>query len=174
MFARIAQRLPIIAAIIALPAALGAQSVAASVGAADGVVAVIDPSTTYYACYVPGSGTVYRIKAANTPAACTKSTHVEFSWSPPTTPGWSKVSRVQSQQVFLPVNFTETARVACPAGTTLISGGYMFDSLDPTAPPPLVTFTGLGSFDQQWHVAMTNYQQGAKTAKFRATALCAE
>lgn len=36
--------------------------------------------STLHACYVPRSGTVYRIKTGNTPPACTKPTHVEFSW----------------------------------------------------------------------------------------------
>lgn len=43
----------------------------------------------YYACYVPSSGTVYRIKEANTPTECGSSTkkggqsqpHIEFSWT---------------------------------------------------------------------------------------------
>jgi hypothetical protein len=35
---------------------------------------------TFYACYVPSTGAVYRIKTADTPQACTKTTHVEFSW----------------------------------------------------------------------------------------------
>lgn len=34
-----------------------------------------------YSCYVPKTGTVYRIKASDTPAACVKPDHVEFSWN---------------------------------------------------------------------------------------------
>ena len=33
------------------------------------------------ACYVPKSGTVYRIASADAPASCLKSEHVEFSWN---------------------------------------------------------------------------------------------
>ncbi len=33
------------------------------------------------ACYVPASGTVYRIKVTNTPTKCLQPTHVEFSWT---------------------------------------------------------------------------------------------
>jgi hypothetical protein len=62
------------------PAALGAQGVAMSAASAGGP-SLIDPSSTYYACYVPSAGTVYRIKTPSTPSACTKSTHVEFSWN---------------------------------------------------------------------------------------------
>ena len=34
-----------------------------------------------FACYIKSSGTVYRIKEANTPAQCTSNSHVEFSWT---------------------------------------------------------------------------------------------
>ena len=43
--------------------------------------ALAGQTTTLTACYVPKSGTVYRIKAPNTPQACTKADHVEFNWS---------------------------------------------------------------------------------------------
>ena len=36
----------------------------------------------FFACYVPATGTVYRVKEPNTPTACdTKKAHVEFSWT---------------------------------------------------------------------------------------------
>lgn len=35
---------------------------------------------TIHACYVPSTGAVYRIKTPDTPQACTKTTHVPFSW----------------------------------------------------------------------------------------------
>ena len=46
------------------------------------VVGALAPSTTaaQTACYVPGSGTVYRIKEPNTPSQC-RSGHVEFQMS---------------------------------------------------------------------------------------------
>lgn len=44
-------------------------------------------SDTYTACYVPRSGTVYRIKAPNTPSDCTKQDHIEFSWTEAGMPG---------------------------------------------------------------------------------------
>ena len=36
---------------------------------------------TLTGCYVPNSGTVYRIKAAGLPEACHSKNHVEFTWS---------------------------------------------------------------------------------------------
>jgi hypothetical protein len=37
--------------------------------------------TVLYGCYVPNSGTVYRIKAAGLPDACRSTQHVEFTWN---------------------------------------------------------------------------------------------
>lgn len=68
------------AAIVLVPMTLGAQRSTPSAATAN-IASLIDPSTTYTACYVPSSGTVYRIKTADTPPACTKSAHVEFSWN---------------------------------------------------------------------------------------------
>lgn len=38
-------------------------------------------SDTLHACYVPSSGTVYRIRAMNSPGACVAASHVQFSWN---------------------------------------------------------------------------------------------
>lgn len=37
--------------------------------------------TVLYACYVPNTGTVYRIKTTNTSETCKSNVHVEFSWT---------------------------------------------------------------------------------------------
>ena len=42
---------------------------------------------TLTGCYVPNSGTVYRIKAADLPSACHSKNHVEFTWSLQGPPG---------------------------------------------------------------------------------------
>lgn len=42
---------------------------------------------TLRACFVPGSGTVYRIKVPNTPAACVATSHIEFSFNAKGTQG---------------------------------------------------------------------------------------
>ncbi|HEV3485533.1 MAG TPA: hypothetical protein VG106_09000, partial [Vicinamibacterales bacterium] len=43
-----------------------------------------EPATTpklLYACYVPASGTTYRIKEADTKQECASERHVMFSWN---------------------------------------------------------------------------------------------
>src|SRR5215207_10420242 len=41
----------------------------------------------YYACYIPTSGTVYRIKETNLKQSCASTAHVPFSWTDGGTPG---------------------------------------------------------------------------------------
>ena len=41
-----------------------------------------DPSTLMWACYVPNSGTVYRIRTGDTKESCASQQHVMFSWNP--------------------------------------------------------------------------------------------
>src|SRR5687768_18251955 len=43
-------------------------------------IAPVAIDSVYYACYVPTTGTIYRIKAPGLPASCIAS-HVAFSWT---------------------------------------------------------------------------------------------
>jgi len=43
--------------------------------------AVAQTSTTIYACYVPATGTVYRIRSTGLGDSCKSNQHVEFSWN---------------------------------------------------------------------------------------------
>jgi hypothetical protein len=41
------------------------------------------PATTLHACYMPDTGTVYRILTQGTPPKCRSNKHVQFSWTDP-------------------------------------------------------------------------------------------
>ena len=101
----------------------------------------LNGETTLYACYVPKSGTVYRIKVEGTPTKCAQN-HVEFSW---TTGGTTSLQVFQHGWMSIGLLGGETAEreIACPAGSTPVSGGFDADpaiviersviySLDPT------------------------------------------
>jgi hypothetical protein len=76
---------------------------------------------TFYACYVPGSGTVYRIKSTNTPAGCKKSTHVFFLW----TDFMSALNPVIEQSsLVLPAGEEGTVIAQCQSGSIMYTGGY--------------------------------------------------
>ncbi len=56
-------------------------AVAAALAATFGAAPSAGAQTVFHACYVPASGTVYRIKAPSTPQNCLQPTHVAFSWT---------------------------------------------------------------------------------------------
>lgn len=69
---------------LALPLALTLTVIA--LGAAPLAAQATAEGTTLYACYVPGTGTVYRIKGPGLPDACEpakggKPAHVQFQWN---------------------------------------------------------------------------------------------
>ena len=101
--------------------------------------------STLTGCYVPNSGTVYRIKAPDLPSACHSKNHVEFTWSLQGPPGPTgpagptgplgpagpagglsatgiQVVRVVSEQI--PVGFNSSVSATCPAGTLATGGGF--------------------------------------------------
>jgi hypothetical protein len=82
---------------------------------------------TIEACYVPASGTVYRISTAASPAsgapsACLSPRHVPFGWS---RQGFSDFSEVTTEGT-PPADAAgrRSARAACPAGKMAVSGSY--------------------------------------------------
>jgi hypothetical protein len=83
-------------------------------------------TTTITACYVPKTGSVYRIKTADTPAAC-KTNHVEFSWKAPAVV-YGAISTVTAFFTAQPGELG-VGGADCPAGSVAISGGFI--SMDP-------------------------------------------
>lgn len=80
----------------------------------------------FYACYVPSSGSVYRVKETGLKQECSKSTHVQFSWTDGTsTPGFSSIKMVRSEFVSVPAGETQYAAAVCPDGYKVISGSYV-------------------------------------------------
>lgn len=98
------------------------------------VPAAAEAQSTITACYVPKTGSVYRIKAAGAPEAC-KNGHVEFSWT--TSAGsYGPISTVSTSLTLAP--YAQSIGVAaCPAGSVPLSGGFQFPV--PTFTPPAFT-----------------------------------
>jgi hypothetical protein len=90
--------------------------------------------TTIYACYVVGKGAMYRIKTADTPAACEKK-DVEFSW---TDSPASKISGLifASAVVTLPSSGRYVA--TCPEGKSLINFGAEIPLNSTTSPSDII------------------------------------
>lgn len=144
-FARLRMSAAAMALVLGYPGVARAQS--------DGVL---------YACYVPNSGTVYRIKQSDTKQKCSSDQHVEFSWNstgPAGAPGLKGekgdaglqgvsgapgASGIIGYEVvtasFGPMMDREfRGIVSCPAGKRALGGSVTAQSTNPVAnfPPTL-------------------------------------
>ena len=99
-------------------------------------------TTTLYGCYVPNSGTVYRIRGPGLPDDCRGASHVEFSWSaqgpqgPAGPPGPQGATgpqgpagglaglEVTSTTAPVPARSTRAIDAVCEVGKVAISGGF--------------------------------------------------
>jgi hypothetical protein len=81
----------------------------------------------FHACYVPGSGTVYRIKEPGLRQECSSPNHVAFSWKPEGEPGTDGVlgyTIVTSDSGAITPEFLFGGRSAdCPSGKRVLGGG---------------------------------------------------
>ena len=86
------------------------------------IPAAAQAQTTMTACYVPKSGTVYRIKVEGTPTKCSQN-HVEFSW----TTGAAALSEptIVQKSFVLPAGQTDSESADCPQGMYPMSGGFV-------------------------------------------------
>ena len=85
--------------------------------------AAAEAQSTITACYVPKTGSVYRIQATGTPDAC-KNGHVEFSWTASEV-GYGPITTV-SATTTLQIGADAGQVAECPAGSVAVSGGYRF------------------------------------------------
>ena len=94
---------------------------------------------TITACYVPKTGSMYRILATGAPEAC-KNGHVQFSWdSGGPTGGTVFTKRLSAPVVVVPNSFGQIM-VNCEAGETVIGGGFHVEpngTVSPAANKPL-------------------------------------
>ena len=132
-------RMLVVATIAALaPAALSAQTQAATTASiTDGVI---------YACYVPKTGTVYRINVSGSPTKC-GTNHVSFSWNvsgPQGEPGPAGSSGVAGHRIVTDHKFvnpqgSDFIAVFCAADEVVLGGGY--DTSDQATSDPFKNLT---------------------------------
>lgn len=124
-------------------------------------------STTFHACYVPNSGTVYRIGEPDTPATCKSEQHVEFQW---TGFAFTPDLNIQFTAVNVGAGATETGSAVCPVNSIMYTGGFalhtdelrVLASLPEVNPSPLALRT--------WTVQVKN--EGATPSSFGVYARC--
>jgi hypothetical protein len=81
-----------------------------------------EAQTTFQACYVPKSGTVYRIQVEGAPTKCSQN-HVAFSW---TSAGPEPLGTLTTNTTVyeVPPGATDNRLIPCEPGTLVVSGGY--------------------------------------------------
>ena len=128
------------------------------------------PQKVISACYVPGSGTVYRIKETDLKQECASPRHVAFSWTDGSVPGFT--FRVQSAEAFVSEGDEQIVVVSCPSGSSLTGGGFRLTQVADVA-APLVRASEPDPFNgSAWRVDVVNRAPSATPAIFRAFAQC--
>ena len=96
------------------------------------------------ACYIPGSGVIYRIKADGAPNECRSSQHIQFSWSREagSGTGWELV---RGKVTFGPNSF---GLLPCPPGKLAVNGGGVRSF--PSGEEWLVTAPGMAPDGSGW------------------------
>jgi hypothetical protein len=101
----------------ALQAAGSTSAMAQDTGAPTGPIVTTTTPVLLYACYVPTSGTVYRIKEPNLKQTCLSTQHVEFFWNQQGPVGPQGPQGIQGNQgVAGPQGTAGTAGAAGPPG----------------------------------------------------------
>ena len=130
------------------------------------VPATAHAQSTITACYVPKTGSVYRIKAEGAPDAC-KSNHVEFSWQ---SGGMTFTKRFAAAVVVVPNSYGQSF-AGCEADETVTGGGYSaFPNLPVAVAVNAPTFGG--AHPNAWFIDMRNLS--ASDVSMTAYVICAK
>jgi hypothetical protein len=142
----------------------------------------------YYACYIPTSGTVYRIKEMNLKQACASTAHVSFSWTDggtpgpegpkggkgdkgdqgePGAPGFPEIFDVLGEDVLLHSGQATNTSVECPDGAQAIGGGYAFSISNET-----MILRAAGPFKTGYGLSVINYGDNVGDVQFRLSVRC--
>ena len=155
-----------------LAAVAALSAVAAAVPSRAAQAQTTTTPKVFYACYVPSSGTTYRIKEVDLKQECSKSSHVQFSW----TDGKSAVSQfftmVPDSIHTLAPGTQELVTQACPAGSQVVSGGHRF-ILKGLPDFPFVTRSTPSDDGNGWSVLVANPVTSTSTVTFTVYARCA-
>ena len=124
----------------------------------------------FYACYVPSSGSVYRIREVDLKQECSKPTHVQFSWTDGNPAALSRTFNVTSSRQVAQAQSQKDVVVPCPAGSQLVGGGHAMTS--GTIPLFAVWRNSPDAAGTGWAVSLINLTDASQT--FTVYARCAQ
>mgnify|MGYP002778340353 FL=1 len=121
--------------------------------------------TTIEACYVPASGTMYRVRAPGAPAACTQPSHVAFRWpaaAPASPAAVGDAAPVKGGPLLSP---TDDPRYLLSNGVRASAAG--FAALSPLAADatPVLTTTPPSHYGLLWHGPKGALRVGVSTGQ---------
>ena len=123
---------------------------------------VAEAQTTITACYVPNSGSVYRINAPGAPNSC-KTNHVQFSWQTDLTIGYAVRTGIPLAYQVWP-DQTQSFYAPCDEGEVAVGGGFS------SGGPALVVYDGPYQDNSGWYVTLKN--PGGPPFYVTARAIC--
>jgi hypothetical protein len=96
-----------------------------------------------HACYIPGSGQIYRIQAWEAPHSC-RGNHIPFSWktNAGSDSGWELIKQTVT------IGSDGFALLPCPSGKKAVNGG--FRAIHPSGVEILATATHMGPDGIGW------------------------
>ena len=139
-----------------------------------------------YACYVPKTGTVYRINVSGSPTKC-GTNHVSFSWNisgpegpeGPTGPSGLTGYRIVSAEKFVIPQTTEFLGPVCAFDEVILGGGYSASDHPDGNPVKNLTvelnapLMGIGGNPPGWGTKVANTDP-SMTLALRVYAICAK
>jgi hypothetical protein len=123
--------------------------------------------TTLTACYVPKSGTVYRIKVEGTPTKCGQN-HVEFTWQS----GASGLTGYAARKTTMSISSggTTGGAMPCLVGEVVMGGGFTVEPLGADVIPRVNGPVGTDGPQAGWLVVVSNVYPGS--IDLTITAIC--
>jgi hypothetical protein len=114
------------------------------------------------ACYVPGSGAIYRINAPTAPSGCRNPSHVYFKWGDggATGGGWELVRATVVRDA------GGFGVITCPEGKFAVNGGFVVAHPQAPGGEALVSTPGMLTTGKGW------YLQGDASSLVQAWVTC--
>lgn len=141
--------------------------VAAALAALALLPAALQAQATLTGCYVPKTGTVYRIKVEGTPTKCSPN-HVEFSWESGGSGGGTTFTKRLSDPIVVTPGGFEQRLVSCEAGETVVGGGF---HNEPNLPASVAASKPM-DVGEAWFVDVRN--TGSQNFTLYGHAICAK
>ena len=110
--------------------------------------------------------------SSDQPASLVRKGSGAIALGKPATPvGFTKITMASSLTTVIAADANGEATAVCPAGTTIISGGYHIVAFNPAVTPPWITWNDVQG-ENTWVIHVYNKMPGASSISLQAVAYC--